>query len=90
MSISDNLCVQHVIQHTPNPLLDPTQLEGSMMYQMQEEVGLFITCNITQTEFTEFCAEVNVLNYIAGESMCANQQGAWAIARKCFCSSCER
>ncbi|KAM0899920.1 hypothetical protein ACQ4PT_020989 [Festuca glaucescens] len=29
--------LQHVIPHTPYPLLDPTQLQDSMMHQMQEE-----------------------------------------------------
>jgi hypothetical protein len=56
MSICKQFYVQHVIPHTPNPLLDPTQLQDSMMHQMQEEVSLFTTIHITQTEFIETCA----------------------------------
>jgi hypothetical protein len=30
--------LQHVIPHIPNPTMDPTLQENTMMYMMQEEV----------------------------------------------------
>ena len=39
------MCVQHVIPHTPDPRLDPTNLVDNMVHKMQEQVIKITNCS---------------------------------------------